>query len=204
MFATTGVALCLARFADNPLKRAVALAAALVLLCYAFQTVHHPYIARADQSRARIAQAVAFVQRQIPESEPIFVDYESGLVLGHYLCEPKPVSYDESIPGFLVFRCGGHRVVSTVHDLWFFTPRTFLTQWENLAHNGGLKSGVTVWVGQAGWNVTLDDDLRDEFPEFHDLHTQSFGRNIKFFKIAAGQPIPSVASLPGNATPQQR
>jgi len=46
-------------------------------------------------------------------------------------------------------------------------------------------------VSQAGFNVTLDDDLRKEFPDFHDLQTQAFGKNIRLFRITLGRPMPN-------------
>jgi hypothetical protein len=112
-------------------------------------------------------------------------------MLGHYLCEQKPVVYNNSIPGFLVFECGGRRIVSTLHDLWAFTPQTFLQQWSDLKRNGNFQPGETIWVGQVGWIVTLDDTLRRKFPEFHNLQTSAFGNNIRFFSIPAGQPMPA-------------
>jgi len=132
-------------------------------------------------------QAVRFVQVQIPHSAPLFVDYESGILLGHYLCEQRPVVYEDSIPGFLVFNCGGHRVVSAMHDLWAFTPQMFLQQWSDLVRNGEFSNGETIWVAQAGWIVNLDDSLRKESPQLHNLQTNAFGKNIRFFAIKVGQ-----------------
>ena len=191
IFAIAGVSLCFARVTQDRLTRGVAIATLIVLLCWAFPSIFHPYIARADQSRAQMQKAIAFVREEIPASDPIFVDYESGLLLGHYLCAQRPISYDGSLPGFLVFQCGGHRIISTNHDLWFFTPQSFLSQWSNLIRSGQFNPGDTLWVSQAGFNVTLDDDLRKEFPDFHDLQTQAFGKNIRLFRITVGRPMPN-------------
>jgi len=202
IFAVAGVASCLVKLTGERITRGVAVAALVVLLCYAVRSTHQPFIARADQSLARMKHAAAFVRERIPVSDPIIVDYESGLVLGHYLCEQRPISYDGSIEGFLVFHCGGHRIVSTVSDLWFFTPQTFLNQWRALLRNGGLRPDQVVWIGQAGWNVDLDDELRTGFPEFHNLQTKSFGNNIRFFKLAADQAMPSAASAEKASQPR--
>jgi hypothetical protein len=53
-----------------------------------------------------------------------------------------------------------------------------------------LKSGDTVWIVQTGWGVDLPADLQKHFAEFHDLHFESFGKNIKIFKMTVGQPMP--------------
>ena len=197
MFAITGVSICVARIARQNALRGIAISLALVSLCWLFRTNHAPYIARADQSRAHMDRAVAFIKEQIPQSQAILVDYESALELGHYLCAQTPISYDAAIPGFLGFHCGGHRVVSTGPDLWAFTTPVFLEQWGNLMQSGYFRPGEEVWVLQAGWMVKLDEDLRKEFPQFRNLKTQSFGNNIRFFNLTAGQPVPSTAAATG-------
>ena len=203
IFAIAAVSACVVKIArQNPLH-GIAIAALIVALCFIFRTNHAPYIARADQRRVHMTRAVTFIKEQIRESEPILADYESGIELGHYLCEQKPIAYDGSIPGFLVFHCGGHRIISTIPDVWAFTPPVFLEQWANLMQSVRLNSGQPVWVVQAGWMVKLDDNLRKEFPEFHDLKTQAFGNNIRFFKLTVGQPMPSAAAS-DTVTPEQR
>ncbi len=194
MFAIPGISLCVAGITKQRKLWGIVAAALIGLLGFAFPSVRHPYISRTDQQRGQMDHAVRFVQEELPPAAPIFVDYESGIMLGHYLCEQKQVVYDNSIPGFLVFDCGGHRIVSMLHDLWAFTPQTFFQQWRDLVHNGNFQPGETVWVGQVGWIVTLDDTLRRKFPEFHDLQTSSFGNNIRFFRLAVGQPMPAVVS----------
>ena len=139
--------------------------------------------------------AMAFVRQQVSTSDTIFVDYETGMLLAYHMCERQPVSYDASPPGFLLFQCGGHRIISTSHDLWFFTPQNFLDQWNALMRSGQFRAGDGVWVGQAGFNVTLDDELGRESPEFHNLQTQTFGHNIRLFRITVGQSMPQAATM---------
>jgi hypothetical protein len=56
-----------------------------------------------------------------------------------------------------------------------------------------LNPGDTVWVFQSGWGVGLPEDLRKHYPEFHDLQFQSFGDNIKIFRLTVGRPMPAVS-----------
>ncbi len=193
MFAIPGISLCVAGITLRRTLRGITVAAIIVVMCFAFPSVRHPYISRADQQRGHMEQAVRFVQGQELPTAPLFVDYESGIMLGHYLCRQKPVIYNNSISGFLVFNCAGHRIVSTLHDLWAFTPQTFLEQWNELVRAGNFQPGEAIWVGQVGWIVTLDDTLRKQFPEFHNLQTNTFGNNIRFFSIRVGQPLPAAA-----------
>ena len=203
IFAITGVSICVVNISGHRAARAVAIGLAVVALCWLFRTNHAPYIARADQSRAHMQDAINFVKEQIPASAPILADYESGMELGHYLCAQKQISYDAAIPGFLIFHCAEHSIISTVPDVWAFTPPVFLRQWDNLVGSGYVKSGEAIWVVQAGWMVKLDENLRKEFPEFYDLKTQTFGNNIRFFELTAGQPMPAVPASPEEATPEQ-
>ncbi len=194
VFAIAGVSFCLAKIVGDSTLRGIALSLMMVALCFLFRTNHAPYIARADQERVQMDRATLFLREQLPASDSILTDYESGIMLGHYLCENRPVSDEGSIPGFLVSHCGGHRIISTDHDLWAFTPPTFFSQWDHLVQGGYLKAGETVWVAQVGWMIKLDDDLRRGFPAFHGLKTQAFGSNIRFFPLSVGFPLPAAAS----------
>jgi hypothetical protein len=189
VFGLTGISLCIVRMARWRAIRALVISLALILLCWAFRSIRQPYFYRADQSHAQMQRALAFIREQIPSSDLILVDYESGLELGHYLCNQQPVSYDGSIPGFLVFTCSEHRIVSTMYTLWAFDPQTFLEQWNHLVADAGLKPDDQVWVAQARWTVSLADDLK-RYPELQSLHVQSYGRNIQFFPLKAGQTMP--------------
>ncbi|HXX29015.1 MAG TPA: glycosyltransferase family 39 protein [Terriglobales bacterium] len=194
VFAVAGVALCLVRLVGGNALRGIAVSLLIVVLSWLFRTNHAPYIARADQKLVQMDRAVHFLREQLPASDSILADYESGIMLGHYLCEKKPVTYEGSIPGFLVLECGGHRIISTDSDLWAFTPPTFFSEWTRLVEGGYLKAGETVWVAQVGWMIKLDDNLRKGFPEFRDLRTQAFGYNIRFFPLMVGSALPPRSS----------
>ncbi|HXY11240.1 MAG TPA: glycosyltransferase family 39 protein [Terriglobales bacterium] len=192
--AIAAVSLGIVKIVGESAVHGLALSLLLVGLCLVFQTNHASDIARADQKLVQMDRALQFLREQLPPSDSILTDYESGIMLGHYLCEKRPISYERSIPGFLVLHCGGHRVISTEHDLWAFTAPTFFSAWSRLAEGGYLKEGETVWVAQVGWKSQLDDDLREKFPEFRDLKTQAFGHNIRFFPLKVGS-----ATLPANS-----
>jgi Dolichyl-phosphate-mannose-protein mannosyltransferase len=194
IFALAAVSLLIVKMTGDNALRGVAFSLLLVALCLVFRTTHLPTMARADQRLEHIDRAVQFLREQLPQSDSILADYESGIMLGHYLCEKKPIAYEGSIPGFLVLHCGGHRIISTDHDLWAFTPATFLSAWNRLVEGGFLKTGDTVWVAQVGWMIELDDDLRKGFPEFRGLKIQAFGNNIRFFPLEVGSAMPRANS----------
>jgi hypothetical protein len=192
IFALAAVSRSIVKMTGDNALRGIAFSLLLVALSFVFRTTHLPMIARADQKLEQIDRAVQFL-RELPQSDSILADYESGIMLGHYLCERKPIAYDGSIPGFLVLDCGGHRIISTDHDLWGFTPPPFFSAWNRLVEGGYLKTGDTVWVAQVGWMIELDDDLRKGFPEFRGLKTQAFGNNIRFFPLEVGSAMPQAS-----------
>jgi len=184
--AIAGIAACVVTVTRQSALRAVAIALSIFALCFALHSTQHPFIARADQQRSHVYQAADFIREQIPVADPILVDYESGIELGHYGCEQRTTTYDASIPGFLVFHCSGHRFISTVPEVWAFTPASFQKEWTVLIARGYLKPGDTVCVAQAGWVVNLDEGLREKFPGLAGLKTQMFGNNIRFFRLQVG------------------
>jgi hypothetical protein len=139
-----------------------------------------------------MAAALEFVQQNVAPSAPIFVDYQTDLVLGHYLCQQRPVPLQTRSTGFEEFFCSGRHVASTGYPTWTFSSENFPSDWERAVQSLGLKSGDTVWVFQTGWGIDLPEQLQKNFAEFRNLHYESFGKNIKTFRLTVGQPMPSV------------
>jgi hypothetical protein len=192
--AIAGISVALVRLLGRRPGRAVAFALVVVGLCNAFPAHRQPYIARADQSRACMDQALNFIRIQIPPSEPIFSDFQSSLLLGHYLCGPSVISYDRSRAGFRVAECGSWRLIATTADTFAFTPQDFFGKWSQMAGAFRLKPGQKVWIIQQGWNIGFPDELRG-LQEFRDLDIHAFGHNIAIFPLKVGQPLPNSGSL---------
>jgi 4-amino-4-deoxy-L-arabinose transferase-like glycosyltransferase len=193
-FAIAGVSVALVRILGSQPGRAVIAAILIVGLCNAFPAHRQPYIARADQSSEQMNQAVKFIRTQISPSELIFSDFQSRLLLGHYLCDRKMVSYDKSMPDFISAEYHGLRMIATTAKTFTFTPKTFLLNWNQMIVAFGLKPGEKVWVVQEGWNIRLPDQLKG-LQEFHNLSVDSFGHNIAMFQLAVGQTLPNPDSL---------
>jgi hypothetical protein len=187
-----GVSVAIAYLAAQKWTRGFAIAAFVLVACIAFGKPRPPRMDRADQSRAHMAAAMDFVHQNIPPSDLIFTDYQTDLILGHYLCQKRPIALDPAPPAFEQFSCAGYRVVSAGYKTeWQFWANNFPENWQRLVHTYKLKPGDTVWIVQAGWGVALPEDLRRHFAEFHNLHFDSFGENIKIFKLTVGQPMPA-------------
>jgi hypothetical protein len=96
------------------------------------------------------------------------------------------------MPLFEEFSCAGHRIISRDYKGWQFWANNFPEEWQRFVQAYKLNPGDAVWVVQSGWGVGLPEDLRRHFAEFHDLRFDSFGDNIKIFKLTVGQPMPVV------------
>jgi hypothetical protein len=182
MFAVGAISYLLAMAVGQRTLHGAALAIVLVVACNLFGKPRAPYILRADQRKTHMEQALGAIEQHIPSSDLIFADYESGLLLGHYLCQQKPVSFDDSPHGFQKFRCGGHTVIAVHPEPMIFTAENFLIRWEQLANSRHLPSGERIWVVQAGWDVRLASQL-SKAGDFQLTHFQSFGGNIELFTL---------------------
>ena len=189
--AIAGVSVAIAHLAAEKWTRGLAIAAVILIACVAFGKPRPPRMDRADQSPAHIAAAIDFIQKNIDSSALIFTDYQTDLILGHYLCQERPISFDLAPANFEQFSCAGHRIISTQEQKWIFSSDNFIQEWHHFEQSYNLQPGTTVWIIQAGWGVAIPEELRRDFAEFHNLHSNSFGNNVKIFKLTAGQPMPA-------------
>jgi 4-amino-4-deoxy-L-arabinose transferase-like glycosyltransferase len=192
--AMTGVSIAIARMSSERSSRGIAAAALVLAACLIFGKPRRPTIDRADQRSSHMTAAMDFIAQNVQASDLIFTDYHSDLVFGHYLCRQKSIDLNEATPMFEEFSCGGHHVVSTYYKIWMFHADSFGEDWRRLVQAYGLKQGTAVWVFQSGWDPSVSDGLRREFPEFRDLRIEPFGNNITIFKLTVGQPVPVSSS----------
>ena len=185
LFALAAVSFSLSRVAGQRPGRATVLAIVIVVLCYLFPSRRLPYIARTDQNRAHMLQAVSFLQRQVPSSDVIFVDNQTSLLLAHYLCRQQVFSVYQSMRTFNSFQCGGHPIIATRGDAFFFTAKNFFPNWNHMVRAYRIPQGSQVWVLQEGWlwGDSLARQLQAKYPNFRDLNPLSFGHNITIFKL---------------------
>jgi Dolichyl-phosphate-mannose-protein mannosyltransferase len=196
--AVAGVSVGIARLAAGSTEkswvRGLSVAALVILSCIVFGKLRQPRMERADQSQKHMADAISFVERNTKPSDLIFTDYQSDLTFGHYLCQQRPISLEVTPADFQQFSCAGHQIVSTDYRTeWMFWADNFPKVWQRLLQTYKLKPGDTVWIVQAGWGVDLPADLQRHYAEFRGLSFESFGKNIKIFKMTVGLPMPAAA-----------
>ena len=181
VFAVAGVSFFLVEICGGKSVWSVTIALIIVAACAVFAQPHQPYMTRADQSRVQMEHSLAFIHERIPQSVPLFVDVQTRMLLGYYLCRDQQSSAEAPHQDFEVLDCGGHQLI--VANLWMFDPDTFQKSWGEMIRTYGLKPGDSAWVVQEGWGIGIGPKLDAAIPEFKDLKIESFGRNIQMFKL---------------------
>jgi hypothetical protein len=187
-FAVAGVSLTIVKFARRRLVPALGAAVLLVVICQAFGAPHRPYMLRQDQRRSNMNLALDAIRHSVAPDDVLFVDFQTSFLLRFYLC---PAVSPSGLPSsdFRTYTCSGYRVVSTNSETNVLTADLFLRRYDEMVSAYAFKPGQTIWIFQAGWDIALARQLQENIPEFRDLKTESFGRNISLFKLTVGQPI---------------
>jgi hypothetical protein len=204
-FAVAGVSYATAKLSRQGLDRALGSAILTVAACQLFGTPHRPYMHREDQRRVNMTQAIDAIRHQVSPQDIVFVDFQTNFLLRFYLCpEAGPGVFSGS--NFKEYSCGGYRVISTSSDTSILTADIFFRRWNDMVSTYDLKPNQSIWIFQAGWDASLARDLQERVPEFHDLKSESFGRNISLFKLTTGQVGGARSRPPGglnSATPSR-
>ncbi len=181
-FAVAGVSFMIAKLTRQRLVPSLAVILLIAAVCQIFGTPHRPYMRREDQRLANMTQAVDAIQRQVSTADTLFVDFQTNFLLRVYLCpEAGPGVFSAS--GFREYSCRGRRVISTSSETSILTADIFSRRWNDMVSTYNLKPSQTIWIFQAGWDIELATDLQDKVPEFRDLKSESFGRNISLFRL---------------------
>jgi len=187
-FAFAGVSFLLAKLVRWRGGIAVPLAIGVVLICHGFQSRRLPYMARSDQSSALMEQAMTFVRQQIPRSDLLFVDNQTSILLGHYLCQQRPASLQPSALAINTSDCGGHSILATNGETFVFTAKAFFPSWDEMRRMYDLQPGQHVWVLQEGWvwGDSLAQELKQKWPAFRGLQARTFGHSLTVFELTVG------------------
>jgi hypothetical protein len=199
-FAMAGVSYAMAKLARQRLARALAGALLTIAVCQMFGVPHRPYMRREDQRRANMTQAIHALRQQVSPRDTILVDFQTNFLLRFYLC-PDADPGVLSSSGFKEYSCSGYRVISTSSETNVLTADGFARCWNAMLGAYALKPDQTVWIFQAGWDIALARALPEKIPEFHDLKSENFGRNISLIKLTA---TPLLGAAVSQSKPQAR
>lgn len=187
IFGLAGVSFVLARWVQHQTARGAGVAILVVAACNAFGAPHRPFMLRQDQSSQQMRLAMNAVRTEVSPNDWLFVDYQTSLLLNHYLCPQRTMPFDSSIAHPQIFYCDGYHVISADPHTWRFESQPFLSKWDEMGRAIDLKAGEKVWVIQEGWDIKLAADLPNKLPQFRVIHPRRFGSNITIFELSWGQ-----------------
>jgi len=188
-FAIAGACLGIASFPARTSVKTVVLVLALGV-CNLFPAPPPPIRAR-DQSSARMKSAVIYLRSSVPAGSVFLTDYESGLLLGYYLCGHGVVQIFPPQQSLASAPCGEYTVLATSFRDWKFTADNFPAQLAGAS--GALPSGKEVWLFYAGWINDSAPALKRELARFGCPAPQAFGEDILVCRLAtpAGEATPA-------------
>ena len=192
-FAVAGVSHAIARLTRQRLAYALGTVLLIIAACQGFGRPHRPYMRREDQRRANMTQALDAIRQQVQPADTVLVDFQTSFLLRFYLCPEGDVGAF-SASGLMTYSCGGKRVIATSSETNILTADTLVRRWNDMVNNYDLKPSQTVWIFQAGWDIGLAQGLREKFPQFRDLKSDSFGRNISLFKLSGDRSVPGAGT----------
>jgi len=190
-FALAAVGVASSRLLRGRIALGIAIALLVSLLCNLLASKRLRYMSAENQRKENMVAAIYALQN-LPAGEPIFTDYQTGLLLGHYLCDQRPLEQDRKIAGFLSYQCAGRKVIVT--STFLFTPRALYEQWRAMTKAYDFHQGEKLCVTQIGRTTHLASELAS-FPEFH-ISPRYFGNSIQVFELTVGQTMPNPESLP--------
>jgi hypothetical protein len=163
-----------------------------VILCLAVCNVFpapSPPIRAKDQSLAQMRNAMAYVQESVPTGSVFLADYESGLLLGRYLCGHGVVQIFSAAAQFSRADCGPYTVIATSFHEWKFVADTFAGEFSNatkFARDHDLLTHQSeLWLFYAGWINDSAPAMKKHLAELGCPTPQSFGENILVCKLRA-------------------
>ncbi len=141
-----------------------------------------PAIRARNQSAAHMRDAVAYVRASVPTHSTILADYESGLLLGYYLCGHGVVQIFPPQQPLAPADCGPYSIVATSFRDWRFVPDNFSGYVASA--DRGLSSDRDLWLFYAGWINDSTPLLRQDLSRFGCPAPQSFGENILICRLS--------------------
>lgn len=137
--------------------------------------------------RDHLDEAFAFVEANVPQDEPIFIDYQTQRVLlytlvGHFRSESDPSGGEQT----LVTEMDGRRYVRDLDECsWVLKGSCALRAVSRMAQEVGLRPGAEVWLMSINWQ--MPDRLPEGIPSDLVRQLASFG-SIRVLKMRLPAP----------------
>jgi hypothetical protein len=143
-----------------------------------------PQIKAKNHGRILMNQAANLLRRSAPTGSVLFADYQSGLLLGYYVCGRGVVQTFPPLQPFSRSECGPYTVITARPQEWKFYASDLPDQLGSAARTYNLAPGSTLWLFDAGWITDSAPALRKQLGQLGCSAPQIFGENIFLCQIA--------------------
>jgi hypothetical protein len=150
-FAISGASIALAAWRPAVWWIKLLLIAVALAVCNVFPSPH-PVIREKDQSRDLMEQAANYMHHSLPAGSVILSDYQSGLLLGYYICGHEVV---QTLELSWKTDCGPYTVVTTHPNEWEFYANDLPDQLSREAAIYNLAPASKLWLFAAGWRIDV-------------------------------------------------
>lgn len=184
-FVIAGVAIGFAAWKPRPIW----IRTLVLLLCLSFCNwfpAPPPMIRARNHQRALMNRGVAFLSQSAPPGSILFADYQSGLLLGYYLCGHRVVEEFGPLDPYYRAECGPYAVITTQPQEWKFYSTDLPRQFAGAVSTFTLAPGTKLWLFDAGWITDSAPPLRKELPQFGCPAPHDFGENILICELTVG------------------
>lgn len=182
LFAMAGIAFGLAAWSPNRTWIKPGIVVAALFVCNVFPAPP-PLIRARNHKRALMETAISNLRREAAPGSTIFTDYESGLLLGYYLCGHGVV---QDLPPYVPFSkasCGSYTVISAFPGEWKFYGATLQNRLQSVAQMYALVPESKIWLFDAGWIEDSTPEIEQAMRKMGCGNPQMFGQNVLFCEL---------------------
>lgn len=180
LFATAGVSFLLATIFRQRLMPILLLAALLIPYWNLHRLPDPQQMARNQQLKDLMTNAIASLRATVQPDEPLFTDYQASILLAYYLGRDLPPPVPRECGSVTELQYGAYHVV--VVGGWSATAAQLITALNDWRKSCDPASRESVWVFDAGWGLNLIDDLSRSTPSSI-AQPERFGETISLFKF---------------------
>lgn len=182
IFALSGAAIGLALWRPARAWIRLAILLAILAVCNFFPSPP-PLIRPRNHRRILMEEAAASLERSAAPGSILLADYESGLLMGYYVCGHGVVQMFPPFQAFVENDCGAYKAFTARPQDWKFEANDFPRHLAELSHDYNLAPATKVSLFYAGWITDSTPALIPQLQRFGCPAPQQFGENILLCQI---------------------
>jgi hypothetical protein len=177
LFGLSGASVGLAAWPPARERTKALVVAGCLVLCNLLPAPPPP-IRPGNHARALMAEAVDYLHRSAPSGSLIFADYQSGLLLGRYVCGQGVVQIFAPLRPLVRSACGPYSAITTYPAEWQVRPAGLTGQVADIARTYNLAPGTKIWWLDAGWIADSAPRSAADVQRLGCAAPRFFGKNI--------------------------